>query len=82
LESKNSVKSISISDVDHDRVLFEGDIGNVNELSIIDSKSLEIIGENGVIRVDISTDKLVNVIESPNQTITYNTPDRKNRNVK
>ena len=75
LESKSSVKSFSLSDVDPDRVLFEGDIGKITELSIIDARSLEIIGEKGVLRVDIDVDKLANVIESPNQSVAFNDKD-------
>ena len=64
LKSKNYVRSISISDEAHDRVLFEGDLGNLIQISIIERKALEMIGENGVLRVEIEEDVLQKVLKS------------------
>ena len=64
LKSKNHVQSISISDESHDRVLFEGDLGKLLHVSIIESRALELIGENGVVRVEIDEDVLQRVLKS------------------
>jgi hypothetical protein len=67
--SKEHVRSISISDQAHDRVLFEGDLGRLLEVSIIERSALEIIGENGVLRIEIDEDMLQRVLESPDHEL-------------
>ncbi len=58
MKSKRYVKSISISDEAHDRVLFEGNIGELVELSLVEGDVLEFIGVNGVLRIDLTEDQL------------------------
>jgi hypothetical protein len=65
LESKKYAKNISISDEAHDRVFFEGDLGSLSELSIIDNKSLEVLGSRGTLRIELDTYTLKQVIDSP-----------------
>ena len=67
MESKKHVRSISISDEAHDRVLFEGDLGRLLEVSIIESSALEMVGEHGVLRIEIGEDVLQRVLESPDR---------------
>ncbi len=62
MESKRHVKNISISNEAHDRVLFEGDIGELKELSMVDEKVLEIRGSNGLLRVDVTVGELDKMI--------------------
>jgi hypothetical protein len=68
IESKQHVRNISISDEAHDRVLFEGDLGALSEVSIIESCALEIVGANGVLRIELDAETLLRVFESPNRT--------------
>ena len=65
MESKRYVRNISISDKTHDRVLFEGDLGKLLKVSIIECSALEIVGEYGVLRMEIDEDVLQRVLESP-----------------
>ena len=58
MKSKNHVKNISISDEAHDRVLFEGDLGELIELSLVEGDVLEIVGVNGILRVGIKIEQL------------------------
>ena len=51
MKSKKFVKSISISDEAHERVLFEGDLGELQELSLVEGDVLEFLGVNGVLRI-------------------------------
>jgi len=67
--SKKHVRSISISDQAHDRVLFEGDLGRLLEVSIIECSALEMVGENGVLRIEIDEDVLQRVLESPDREL-------------
>jgi hypothetical protein len=58
MKSKKHVKSISISDEAHDRVLFEGNLGELMELTLVEGDVLEFIGVNGVLRVGLSKQQL------------------------
>jgi hypothetical protein len=69
LKSKDHVRSISISDDAHDRVLFEGDLGRLLEVSIIECSAFEVVGENGVLRMEIGEDVLRRVLESPDREL-------------
>lgn len=69
LKSKKHVKTISISDEAHNRVLFEGDLGKLASLSLHDGRMLEIEGENGVLRTTMSEDLLQKVLSNPNRVL-------------
>jgi hypothetical protein len=69
LESKNHVKNIIISDESFDRVFFEGDLGKLSELSIVESSSLEILGGNGILRIEVDSGLLSRVLERPDQVL-------------
>jgi hypothetical protein len=53
MKSKRHVRSISISDEAHDRVLFEGDLGELEEVAFIGGGMLVVRGSNGVLRVEL-----------------------------
>jgi len=63
MKSKQNVKNISISDEAHDRVLFEGDLGELLELSL-ESDVLELVGVNGVLRVVLTKEQLMKVLKT------------------
>ena len=56
--SKSYVKNLTISDEANDRVLFEGNLGELQELSIVDGDILEFTGVYGVLRVTTQRDQL------------------------
>ena len=56
--SKRHVKTISVSDESHDRVLFEGNLGELQELGMVEDIILEIRGVNGILRVEVCEDEL------------------------
>jgi hypothetical protein len=58
MKSKTHVRHISMSDKSHDRVLFEGYLGALKELSLIEGMVLEVRGENGVLRIDLPEEEL------------------------
>lgn len=58
MNSKKHVKNISISDDTHDRVLFEANLGKLLELSVVEGDVLELIGENGVLRLSLTIEQL------------------------
>lgn len=68
MKSKAHVRHISMSDESHDRVLFEGYLGTLKELSLIEGKVLEIRGENGVLRIDLLEEELRSVFSKKKET--------------
>jgi hypothetical protein len=58
MNSKRYVKNISISDDTRDRVLFEGNLGKLVELSVAEGDVLELIGGNGILRVSLTKEQL------------------------
>jgi hypothetical protein len=58
MNSKKYVKSISISDDNRDRVLFEGNLGKLVEISSAEGDVLELIGVNGVLRLSLTKEQL------------------------
>jgi len=62
MESKKHVKNISISDEAHDRVLFECNIGVLEEVSMVDDRVLEVKGSHGILRVDMSIEEMEKIL--------------------
>jgi len=58
MKSKRHVRHISMSDESHEKVLFEGNLGELKELGMVEKIILEIKGANGVLRIDLSEDEL------------------------
>jgi hypothetical protein len=67
MKSKRYVKSISISDEAHDRVLFEGNLGELLELSIVEENVFEFVGINGVLRVAVTIEQLRKALKKASQ---------------
>ena len=65
MKSKRYVRRISISDEGHDRVFFEGFLGELRGLSLVEGRMLEVVGTNGVLRIDLSEDELRAMKTSP-----------------
>jgi hypothetical protein len=62
MKSKRHVRNVSISNESHDRVLFEGDLGELEEVSFIGGSMLEVRGSNGVLRVELGLDEAERVM--------------------
>ncbi|MHA2391235.1 MAG: hypothetical protein ACXAEX_04640 [Promethearchaeota archaeon] len=58
MTSPSHVRSINFSVNNRDRVLFEGSLGELQRLGIVDSVMLEIVGANGVLRIDLTEKEL------------------------
>ena len=67
LKNKRHVKNISISDEAHDRVLFEGNLGKLLSMSLVDGYILELIGVNGVLRISLTREQLQETIKAASQ---------------
>jgi len=62
MKSKKHVKHISVSDEPHDGVLFEGYLGELEEVLMVEGAVLEIKGANGILRIDLSEDDLLKML--------------------
>lgn len=58
MKSKRHVKKITLSDGTHEGVLFEGFLGELEEIGMVEEAVLEIKGANGTLRIDISEEEL------------------------
>ena len=58
IKSKKHVRHMSVSNESHDRVLFEGSLGELKGLSMVEGAVLEVKGANGVLRIDLGEDEL------------------------
>jgi hypothetical protein len=67
IKSKEHVKNISISDEAHDRVLFEGDLGELLDISLVEGDVFELVGVNGTFRVGLTKDQLQEAIRKVSQ---------------
>ena len=54
MKSEHCVRRISFLDKENGRVFFEGFLGELTNVSMVEGLMLEIEGINGVLRVDIS----------------------------
>ena len=58
MKSKAHVRSISISNETPDRVLFEGDLGELEGVAFTGGSMLEVKGTNGVLRVELGPEEM------------------------
>jgi hypothetical protein len=63
LASKKQVKNITLSDNIHQKVFFEADIGQLEQVKFTEGLLLEVIGTKGVLRIDLPVEMLRNVLE-------------------
>jgi hypothetical protein len=54
MKTKLFVRRISLSDKENDLVVFEGCLGELRSVSMVEGVMLEILGNNGVLRLDIT----------------------------
>jgi hypothetical protein len=62
LESKNQVKNITLSDDIHQKVFFEANLGVLEKVNFTDGLVMEIVGDKGVLRIDLPVETLLKEI--------------------
>ena len=62
MKQRKHVKNITLSEEGGDHVLFEGNLGQLLELSMVDQRVLEVKGVNGVLRIDLALEELEEMI--------------------
>ena len=58
MKSENCVRRISFLDRENDHVFFEGFLGKLKNIVIVEDVMLEIEGKNGVIKLDITRQEI------------------------
>ena len=58
MKSKDSVNTLSFIEKENGVVLFEGFLGKLENISLVEDVMLEIEGKNGVIKVDITAQEI------------------------
>jgi hypothetical protein len=69
MNSKKHVKNVHISDCTHERVFFEGELGELISLTLVDGIMLEIAGKNGILRTEISEKLLQSLLNDPKREL-------------
>ncbi len=67
LKSKKHVTSISLSDNEREGVLFEGVLGELEEIEIMEDAILLINGSHGTLRIDLTEGELREMLAKKKQ---------------
>lgn len=62
MSSSKYLGQVSISQDHVESVLFEGDLGRLEKLAMIEEAVLVVQGSNGVLRIDLSQDELKKLV--------------------
>ena len=63
LKSKRNLKNVTLTNGSSDSVLVEGTIGELVQATFTEGIILEIVGKNGVLRIDLGEDEIQKTIE-------------------
>ena len=69
MKSKKHVKHILLSNESQNRVLFEGFLGAIEEISMVEGAVMEIKGTNGTLRIDLSEDDLRKALSKKKEAV-------------
>jgi hypothetical protein len=58
LKSKHQIKNLSLTNGSRDRVLVEGTIGELKQATFIEDTLLEVVGEKGTLRINLTHSEL------------------------
>jgi len=68
LKSKEYMKRVTMSNEADDRVLIEGFLGELGELSFVEDVLLEIKGANGILRIDLKEEEFRKLLSKGGRT--------------
>ncbi|MEJ2271287.1 MAG: hypothetical protein P8X91_02130 [Candidatus Bathyarchaeota archaeon] len=58
MKSKNAVRTLTFMEKDIDNIFFEGFLGKLRKVDMVENVMLEIEGQNGVIKLDITSEEI------------------------
>ena len=63
LKSKRNLKNVTLTNGSSDSVLLEGTIGELVQAKFAEGIILEVIGKNGILRIDLGEDEIQKTVE-------------------
>ena len=63
LKSKKHIKTIALTNKIQNRILLEGSLGKLEEITLIEGRVVELKGVNGTLRLDICEDELMQLLK-------------------
>ena len=63
MTSKNHVRTLVVSDESTGKVLFEGNLGELKTLEMVEELVLQVTGTNGTLRLDMEEDEFRRMLE-------------------
>jgi len=69
MNSEHCVRRMSFLDKENGQVFFEGFLGELKNVATVEGLMLEITGENGILRVDISQEEMEKYLGSKKKSI-------------
>ena len=69
MKSEHCVRRMSFLDKENGHVFFEGFLGGLKNVSLVEGLMLEIEGTNGVLRVDITEKEMKNCLDAKKATV-------------
>lgn len=67
MKSEKTVKKMSLSENENEHFFFEGYLGKLKDVSMIEDMMLQIDGVNGTLRMDITRQELLKVLDLENK---------------
>ena len=64
MSSRDQVKNIKVSDDRNDCVVFEGTLGELLKIDVVDEVLLEINGVNGILRIDMTLEEISRALKT------------------
>lgn len=58
LRSKANLKNVTLTNSDHENVLIEGTVGQLQRASFVDGVVLEVVCDKGVLRINLTPDEI------------------------
>ena len=58
LNSKVSLKNVTLSNGNHENVLVEGTIGELQRAEFTEGVVLEVVGDKGILRINLTPDEI------------------------
>ena len=68
MASKNHVRSLVVSDESQGKVLFEGNLGELKALEMVEEIVLQVTGTNGTLRIDLEEDELRRMLKKKGES--------------
>ncbi|MCW4013641.1 MAG: hypothetical protein NWF07_11705 [Candidatus Bathyarchaeota archaeon] len=64
LNTRNQIKRVALPDGSGDKLIVEGNLGRITDLVLVEDILLEVIGDSGKIRIDITRKDLERVLRA------------------